>query len=86
MDPMKKRISLTLLVAAFYLLHQDFWNWEKIHPLVLGFLPVGLAYHVGYSLLAAALMAVMVRSAWPDDLDPVEAPPAGPGRSKEDPT
>ena len=40
---MKKRISLTLLVAAFYLLQQDYWNWEKIHPLVLGFLPVGLA-------------------------------------------
>lgn len=82
---MKKRISLTLLVAAFYLLHQDFWNWEKIHPLVLGFLPVGLAYHVGYSLLAAALMAVMVRCAWPEDLDPAGTPPAGQDRSKEDP-
>jgi len=53
---------------------------------VLGFLPVGPAYHVGYSLLAAALMAVMVRFAGPEDLDPVETPPAGPGRSKEDPT
>ena len=83
---MKKRISLTLLVAVSYLLHQDFWNWEKIHPLVLGFLPIGLAYHVGYSLLAAALMALMVRFAWPADLDPAEATPAGPDRSKEDPT
>ncbi len=82
---MKKRILLTSLVAAFYLLHQDFWNWGKIHPLVLGFLPVGLAYHVGYSVMAAVLMAVMVRFAWPQDLDPVEPPPAAQERSKEDP-
>lgn len=70
----------------FYLLHQDFWNWEKIHPLMLGFLPVGLAYHVGYSVFAAALMAVMVRFAWPEDLDPAEPKPAGQDRSEEDPT
>jgi len=37
--------------------------------LVFGFLPIGLAYHVGYSLAAAALMAVMVRFAWPGHLE-----------------
>ena len=35
---MKKSIPLTLLIATVYLLHQDFWNWKKIEPLVLGFL------------------------------------------------
>jgi uncharacterized oligopeptide transporter (OPT) family protein len=66
---MKKRILLTLLVAAVYLLHQDFWNWKRIEPLVLGFLPVGLAYHVGFSILAAVTMAVLVRFAWPKHLE-----------------
>jgi len=36
---------------------------------VLGFLPIGLAYHVGYSLVAAATMALLVRFAWPKQLD-----------------
>jgi hypothetical protein len=66
---MKKTILLTLLIAAFYLLHQDFWNWKKIDPLVLGFLPIGLAYHVAYSIVAAIIMAVLVRCAWPKHLD-----------------
>ena len=66
---MTKTILLTLLVAVVYLLHQDFWNWEKIDPLVLGFLPVGLAYHVGYSIVAALTMLALVRFAWPRQLD-----------------
>ena len=66
---MKKTTLLTLLIAAVYLLHQDFWNWKKIEPLVLGFLPVGLAYHVGYSLVASLTMLVLVKFAWPKQLD-----------------
>lgn len=66
---MKKTILITLLIAVVYLLHQDFWNWKKTEPFVLGFLPIGLAYHVGYSLVAAATMALLVRFAWPKQLD-----------------
>ena len=60
-----KVFLLSLLILAVYLLHQDFWNWKKTEPLVLGFLPIGLAYHAGYSVLAALLMAVLVKVAWP---------------------
>ena len=66
---MKKPILLTLLIATVYLLHQDFWNWKKSEPLVLGFLPIGLAYHVAYSIVAALTMVVLVRYAWPKHLD-----------------
>ena len=69
-----KTILLTVLVATVYLLHQDFWNWNKIEPLVFGFLPIGLAYHVAYSLIAAITMLVFVRFAWPRQLD-VDEPP-----------
>ena len=62
---MKKTILITLLIAALYVLHQDFWNWKKIEPLVLGVLPIGLAYHVAYSIVAAIAMAVLARCAWP---------------------
>ncbi|MEI6783724.1 MAG: DUF3311 domain-containing protein [Verrucomicrobiota bacterium] len=67
-----KTILLTVLVAAVYVLHQDFWNWKKADPLVFGFLPIGLAYQAGYSILAAALMAVLVWTAWPKHLEEVE--------------
>ena len=64
-----KAFLLTLLILAVYLLHQDFWNWKKTEPLVLGFLPIGLAYHAGYSILAAILMAILVKAAWPKHLE-----------------
>ncbi len=64
---------LTVLVAAIYVLHQDFWNWRTAYPLILGFLPIGLAYQAGYSILAAAMMAVLVRTVWPNDLENVES-------------
>jgi hypothetical protein len=57
---------LTALVAAVYLLHQDLWFWTSARPLVFGVLPVGLAYHVVYSIVAAGLMWVLVRYAWPE--------------------
>ena len=62
------KIGLALLVAAVLVLHHDIWNWKDA-SLVLGFLPVGLAYHVGYSLLASGTMAILVKYAWPKNLD-----------------
>ena len=66
---MLKSALLTLLVLVVYALHQDFWNWKKYEPLILGFLPIGLAYQAAYSLLAAATMAVLVKFAWPAHLE-----------------
>ena len=68
-----KNLSLTALVVVVYVLHQDFWNWKKAEPLIFGFLPIGLAYQAGYSILAAALMAVLVKSAWPAHLEDVKS-------------
>ena len=67
-----KTFLLIFLVAAIYVLHQDFWNWKNAEPLVFGFLPIGLAYQAGYSILAAAMMAVLVRLVWPRHLESVE--------------
>jgi len=64
--------ALVLLVIA---LHQDFWLWNN-RSLVLGILPIGLAYHVGYSILASLTMWVLVTFLWPRHLE--EADDAGP--------
>lgn len=78
-----KKILLCLLIVAVYLLHQDFWNWKN-SGLIFGFLPAGLAYHAGYSLLASAMMAVLVSCAWPEDLENTEPHDAGRERKKGD--
>ena len=67
-----KKFLLFLLIAAVYFLHQDFWNWKKAEPLVFGFLPIGLAYHAAYSILASVMMALLVKFAWPKHLESVE--------------
>jgi hypothetical protein len=67
-----KAVFLFLLLTGFYLLHQDSWNWKKHEPLLFGFLPPGLAYHVGYSIAASLVMAILVRVAWPRHLENVE--------------
>ena len=71
MKPARK-ILLTLMIIAVYVLHQDLWNWKKAEPLVFGFLPRGLAYHAGYSFLAAVMMAILVKFAWPSHLEVTE--------------
>ena len=63
-----KNWLLALLVLVVAVLHQDFWFWTD-RSLVLGFVPVGLAYHIGYVLLASATLWVLVRFAWPSQLE-----------------
>ncbi|CAN5901982.1 hypothetical protein BH11VER1_BH11VER1_11810 [soil metagenome] len=64
-----KHGMLTLWVLIVFALHQDFWNWSAATPLLLGMLPPGLTYHLGYSVLAAITMALLVKFAWPEGLD-----------------
>jgi hypothetical protein len=64
-----KKALLTLAVLVVYILHQDVWLFGTARPLVFGFLPVGLAYHAAYSLVAALLMWLLVRLAWPSRLE-----------------
>ena len=63
------RWLLALAVVAFYVLHQDSWFWNTARPLVFGFLPIGLFYHAAYSLGVAALMVLLVRYAWPAEIE-----------------
>jgi hypothetical protein len=67
-----RKILITALILVVYALHQDWWNWRSVEPLILGLLPVGLAYHAGYSVLTAILMAILVKIAWPTHLEETE--------------
>jgi len=58
---------IVAVIAVMVVLHQDNWLWAN-RTLVFGFLPAGLAYHAGYSLLAALAMWLLVKLAWPHEL------------------
>jgi len=94
-----KRSLLVVAIIALYLLHQDFWFWRAAAPIVLGFLPIGLFYHLCYTLAISALMWLLVRQAWPSRLEeglgdsgtwgqgeevPVAPPPRRPVRQSPD--
>lgn len=64
-----KRILLVLAVATLYLLHQDFWHWQTAHPLVFGFIPIGLFYHACFAVAASLVMWMLVTFAWPTELE-----------------
>lgn len=69
-----KTVLLALAIGALYALHQDLWFWRTAHPLLFGFLPIGLAYHGVYCVAAAALMWVLTRVAWPHHLEETREP------------
>jgi len=54
---------LYLALGAAFVLRHDLWLWNE--PRLLLGLPVGLTYHVLFCLVVAALMALLVRFAWP---------------------
>ena len=60
-------ISIITFVILFAL-HQDSWNWGNT-SLVFGFLPVGLAYHAGYSITAALFWFLVSKFAWPHAIE-----------------
>ncbi len=64
---MKKTVVL-LFFLILMALHQDFWNWDN-SDLVFGIMPVGLAYHAAYSMVAAGFWALVIRFAWPKDIE-----------------
>lgn len=70
------RLIVYILLVLLFLLHQDFWLWEN-GTLVLGFIPVGLAYHIVFSLLSALVWFLAIRFAWPADLESEEAGDSG---------
>jgi hypothetical protein len=56
-------------IALLYVLHQDFWFWREARPLVFGFLPIGLFYHVVFTIASSAVLWLLVKVAWPSHLE-----------------
>ena len=55
-------------VVVLGILHYDFWYWSD-RSLVLGFMPIGLAYHAVFSVVAAATWWLVSKYAWPSHVE-----------------
>lgn len=62
------RSLVWLLFVVMFLIHQDFWWWDD-SSLVLGFLPVGLAFHGLFSIGCSLLGWLAITKAWPTELE-----------------
>lgn len=61
-----KQILVSIMILVMLFLHFDFWNWGKIDPIVFGWLPIGLFYHVVYCFVFAAILWLLNVLWWPD--------------------
>lgn len=57
--------SAVILLAA---LHQDFWYWNDA-TLVWGFMPIGLVYHLAFSVVSGLVWALAVVYCWPSGVE-----------------
>lgn len=62
------RPAVWCLLLVLVSLHHDFWFWND-PSLIAGWLPVGLAWHLGLSIAAVLFWAIVVKVAWPRDLE-----------------
>lgn len=63
------RFVVVVLLVLLAIAHQDSWWRSDHHTLVLGFLPVSLAYHVGISIAATVLWGLACCFCWPHELE-----------------
>ncbi|MHC4875750.1 MAG: DUF3311 domain-containing protein [Planctomycetota bacterium] len=66
------RLGIWCLLLVLVALHHDFWFWDD-PSLLGGWMPVGLAWHIGLSVVAVLFWATVVRVAWPRDLESAPA-------------
>jgi hypothetical protein len=61
------------LIVLLGVLHHDSWWWDDSDTLVLGFIPIGLAYHALISIAAGVLWGMAAKYCWPAEVDVVES-------------
>ena len=73
--PALMKVVVWLMIVSLAILHQDNWLWDD-STLVLGFIPIGLAYHACLSIAAGVAWYLATIFCWPDYPD---HPPADSG-------
>jgi len=79
----KGPLVIASLVVLLLILHQDNWLWTD-GRLVFGFVPIGLVWHSGISIAAAATWFLATKIAWPFDSKPADSEPLAEQASTEE--
>ena len=61
-------VIIWVLAGVLAVVHNDLWLWND-NTLVFGFMPMGLAYHALFSIVAAGLWILAIKIAWPHQLE-----------------
>jgi len=56
-------------IAALLVLHVDAWNASRVEPMLLGWIPFDLAYHLAWMVAASLVLFHLTAKVW------TEAPP-----------
>jgi hypothetical protein len=67
-DAVAKKKLVWGLVVVLFLVRYDFWYWDD-RTLVIGFLPIGLFYHMVLSVLAGVCWFLVIKYAWPSHVE-----------------
>lgn len=68
MDRTARTRAIVLVTIVLFVLHYDFWFWGD-KTLLFGFLPIGLAWHAGLSILSSICWLGCVIWAWPREIE-----------------
>lgn len=63
-----KKWFVIVAILALLIAHQDYWQWPR-DELVYGFLPYNMAYHIGISIVTAAVWILVCLFFWPKELE-----------------
>ena len=63
----RRRGAIYAALVLLFALHNDWWLWADRS--LWGGLPAGLAYHLLYTFITVVAMVLLLRYAWPDELD-----------------
>ena len=71
------RYAVYALLLLLYVLHTDVWYWDD-PGIVLG-LPIGVTFHVLWSLAVSVVFWLAVQYAWPTEFEQAAQPTAAAG-------
>ena len=61
------RMWVWIAILALFVLHQDFWFWDRYEPLVFGFMPIGMAWHGLLSILTSIVCFFATKHCFPEE-------------------
>ncbi|MGQ9656149.1 MAG: hypothetical protein ACUVXD_19010 [Thermodesulfobacteriota bacterium] len=66
MSTYQKEWILGILFAIIVILHVDFWAWDAVYPILLGFIPYSLWWGIIVTVLVGLIFVWWNRWGWPE--------------------